>query len=47
MRSPAAALHVPFRSHENATRAMGRYGAEMVTRPKSDIGVVGCRRDQR
>src|ERR1700722_9303906 len=47
MRSPTAARHVPLRSHEKATRATGRYGAEMVTRPKSEIGVEGCRRDQR
>jgi hypothetical protein len=30
-----------------ATSARGRYGAVMVTRPKRDICVDGCRRDQR
>lgn len=45
-RSPAAAFHVPFRTHANATSATGRYGAVMVKRPKSEIGVEGCRRDQ-
>jgi len=46
-RSPAAALHVPFNSHENATRAKGRYGAVMVNRPNREIGVDGWRLDQR
>jgi hypothetical protein len=27
------------------TRASGKYGAEIVNNPKSDIGVDGCRRD--
>lgn len=46
-RSPVAAFHVPFNTHEKATSAMGRYGAVMVMSPKSDIGVAGWRRDQR
>lgn len=46
-RSLAAAFHVPLRTQENATRATGRYGADMVKRPKSEIGVDGCRRDHR
>ena len=46
-RSPAAAFHVPFSTHENATSASGRYGAVIVNMPKSEIGVDGCRRDQR
>jgi hypothetical protein len=45
MRSPAAAFHVPFITQEKTTRANGKYGAEIVNKPKSDIGVVGCRRD--
>ena len=46
-RSPAAALQVPFNTHENATRATGRYGAVIVTSPNRDIGVDGCLRDHR
>jgi len=46
-RSPAAAFHVPFKIHEKATRAIGRYGAVMVNKPKRDIGVEGWRRDHR
>ena len=44
-RSPAAAFQVPLRTHEKATKAMGRYGAVMVNRPNRDIGVEGCLRD--
>lgn len=40
-RSPAAAFHVPFKIHENATRARGRYGAVIVNKPKRDMGVDG------
>jgi hypothetical protein len=46
-RSPAAATHDPFRTQEKATRAIGRYGAVIVMRPKREIGVVGCLLDQR
>ena len=46
MRSPAAARHVPLSIHARPTSAKGRYGAVMVIRPNSDIGVDGCRRDQ-
>jgi|SRR6267154_1895595 len=45
MRSPAAAFHVPLITQEKITRANGKYGAEIVNRPKSDIGVDECRRD--
>jgi hypothetical protein len=45
MRSPAAAFHVPLITQENTTRANGKYGAEIVNKPKRDIGVDGCRRD--
>lgn len=40
-KSPAAALQVPFKSQENATRAKGRYGAVIVKRPKREMGVDG------
>lgn len=46
-RSPAAALQVPFNTHENATRATGRYGAVIVKSPNKEIGVDGCLRDHR
>jgi hypothetical protein len=45
MRSPAAAFHVPLITQEKITRAKGKYGAEIVNKPNSDIGVDGCRRD--
>jgi hypothetical protein len=47
IRSFMAARHVPLRTHENAMSAKGKYGAVIVTIPKSEIGVVGCRRDQK
>lgn len=46
-RSPAAARHVPFSIHARPTKASGRYGAVIVTIPKSEMGVDGWRRDQR
>lgn len=46
-RSLAAARHVPVSTQEKATSAKGRYGAVMVSRPKSEMGVEGCRRDQK
>lgn len=45
-KSPAAAVQVPFKTHENATSAMGRYGAVMVISPNKEMGVEGCRLDQ-
>jgi len=41
MRSPAAAFHVPLKTQEKITRANGKYGAEIVNKPKRDMGVVG------
>ena len=46
-KSPVAAFHVPLNTHENKTRATGKYGAVIVINPKRDMGVEGCRRDQR
>jgi hypothetical protein len=46
-RSPAAAVQVPFNTHENATRATGRYGAVIVKSPNKDMGVDECLRDHR
>jgi hypothetical protein len=34
-------------TQEKATSAKGRYGAVMVSRPNSEMGVEGCRRDQK
>lgn len=45
IKSPAAAFHVPLMTHESATSAKGRYGADIVKIPKRAIGVDGCRLD--
>lgn len=45
IKSPAAAFHVPLMTHESATSASGRYGADIVKMPKRAIGVDGCRLD--
>lgn len=47
MRSPAAALQVPFKIQARPTSARGRYGAVIVMSPNKDIGVEGWRRDHR